>query len=125
MEKDSGCFQVLSYSSGAFEEAELSGTLTHSLCGLFMQLLPPWPVPVQDAWLGGLAGKPSFISNSPGGTGVITDFKWELNFLKHLGKAMPKSGPETLLAKARTCSSSFQFGASNFIISLTSLTSRL
>ena len=56
---------------------------------------------------------------------MITDFKWELNCLKHLGKAMQKSGPGTFLAKARECSSSFLLGYSNFIIPLTSLTSRV
>lgn len=38
---------------------------------------------------------------------------------------MQKSGPGTFLAKARECSSSFQLGYSNFIIPLTSLTSRV
>ena len=56
---------------------------------------------------------------------MITGFKWELNCLKHLGKAMQKSGPGTFLAKARECSSSFQLGYSNFIIPLTSVTSRI
>lgn len=56
---------------------------------------------------------------------MITDFKWELNCLEHLGKAMQKSGPGTFLAKARECSSSFQLGYSNFIIPLTSLTIRV
>ena len=55
------------------EDAESSGAWTHSLCGLFLQLLLPGPVPVKDALLGRLAGKPSFINNSPGETGVITD----------------------------------------------------
>ena len=38
---------------------------------------------------------------------------------------MQKSGPGTFLAKARECSSSFQLGYSNFIIPLTSVTSRV
>lgn len=38
---------------------------------------------------------------------------------------MPKSGSGIFLAKASEHSSSFQFGYSNFIISLTSLTSRM
>lgn len=73
LEKDSGCFWVLSYSLGVFEEAEVSSTSTHSLCGLFIQLLLPGLVPVKDALLGSVARKPCFINNSPGETGVITD----------------------------------------------------
>lgn len=56
---------------------------------------------------------------------MITDLKWELNCLKHLGKAMCKSGLGALLAKAREHSSNLQFGYSHFIVSLTSLTSRV
>lgn len=72
LEKDSGCLQVLSYRLGVFEEAEASGTLTHSLVGLSFGLLPG-PVPVKDALLGRLTEKLSFVNNSPGETGVITD----------------------------------------------------
>lgn len=124
LEKDSGCFQVLSYSLGVFEEAEVSGTSTHSLCGLFIQLLLPGPVPVKDALLGRLARKPSFINNSPGETGVITDVLSGSHAAFSTYESVRKSGPGFLLAKAREPSSSVQFGYSRSIISLTSLTSR-
>lgn len=107
-----------------FEEAEVSGTSTHSLCGLFIQLLLPGPVPVKDALLGRLARKPSFINNSPGETGVITDVLSGSHAAFSTYESVCKSGPGFLLAKAREPSSSVQFGYSRSIISLTSLTSR-
>lgn len=65
--------RFLSSSLGVFEEAEAGGTSTHSLCGLFLPRLLPGSVPVKDSWLGSLARKPSFVHNSPGETGVLTD----------------------------------------------------
>lgn len=119
----------MSYSSGASEAAKLSGTSTPQPLQAF-HAAPPAPAGpcagglAWQAWGGG-RGRPSFINNSPGETGVITDFKWELNCLKHLGKVPHKSGPAPLPAKAGERSSSAHFGCSNFIISPASLTSRV
>lgn len=101
----------------------MSGTSTHSLCGLLIQLLLPGPVPVKDTLLGGLARKPCFINNSPGETGVITGVLSGSRAAFSTWESAHKSGPGILLAKASEPSSSFQFGYSHFIISLTFLTS--
>lgn len=101
LEKDLGCFQVLRRSLGVCEEAEASGTLSHSLCGLFLQRLLPGPGPVKGALLGSLARKPSSVNRSPVETRLITDVlsRGRASFTPE--ESVPKSGPGILLCRGK------------------------